>query len=140
MKCLLHCEASCKTETKQPFEEQKENPSRLQRYVEESLTFHLLEIVYPVIVVSQEKNCEKIKTESDFSCCQRASPQTMYMVHCTLYSTIPGLGVRELVHLCDSAAPRWDSHSGSGKATASPAPSQLARRSLHYYSRKPNGR
>lgn len=52
---FLPPEAPCKTETKQPFEEQKENPSRLQRYVDESLAFQFLEILYPLIMVSQEK-------------------------------------------------------------------------------------
>lgn len=89
MKFLPHCEASCKTETKQPFEEQKENPSRLQRYVDEALAFHPLAILYPIIRVSQEeKKCEKIKTESDFACCQRACPTCH--VHGALYSTTPG--------------------------------------------------
>lgn len=143
MKFLPHCEASCKTETKQPFEEQKENPSRLQRYVDEALAFHPLAILYPIIRVSQEeKKCEKIKTESDFACCQRACPHATYMVRCTAQHLveIPGLGVWELVHLCDSTAPCWDSKSGSRKATASLAPSQPVWRILHGYGRKPNGR
>lgn len=84
MKFLPRCEAPCKTETKQPFEEQKENPSRLQRYGDESLAFHLLEILYPVIIVPQEKKkSEKIKTESAFACCQRARPHATHMVCCT---------------------------------------------------------
>lgn len=54
MKSLPHCEHE-KQKQKIPLEEQKENPSRLQRLVNESLAFHLLEILCPVTMMSQEK-------------------------------------------------------------------------------------
>lgn len=142
MKCIPRCEASRKTETEQPFEEGKENPSRLQRYVDESLAFHLLEILYPVIIVSQEKRMWKNKDRIRF--CLLPEGTSTCHVHGVLYSTTSGgdlwSAVQDLLHLCDSTVPCWDSKSGSGKATASLAPSQLAWRSLHRYGGEPKGR
>lgn len=128
-----------KQKWKQHFEEQKENPRWLQRYVDDSLAFHLLEILYPVIMLSQEKK-EMWKNKDRIRFCLLPECMSTRHIHGALYSTTPGLGVWELVYLCDGAAPCCHSKSGSGKAKASLAPSQLAWRRLHGYGRKLNGR
>lgn len=135
MKSLPHCEHE-KQKQKIPLEEQKESSRRLQRLVNESLAFHLLEILYPVIMMSQEKKRKEKWKHWDFTGCQRSCPHAMYMVCCTAQH----LGeIWESAHLCDICDPsRCKSH--SGKTTASLSPSHLVKRNLHGYGRKPNRR
>lgn len=139
MKSLPHCEHE-KQKQKIPLEELKESPSRLQRLMNESLAFHLLEILCPVIVMSQERKKKKSRNTKILFAAR--GPVHVPCTWCAVqHNTWERSRSQEPAHLCDICVPLcWDSKSHSGKTTASLSPCHLVQRNLHGYGRKPNGR
>lgn len=138
-KFLPRCEAACKTEMKTTLWRTEGKPQMITKVCGWLTGIpSLRNTVSSYHAVSRKKEMWKNKDRIRF--CLLPECMSTRHIHGALYRTTPGLGVWELVYLCDGAAPCSHSKSGSGKAKASLAPSQLAWRRLHGYGRKPNGR